>query len=249
MSDATRSQLYGAGCFTTIRIIHGDPWLWDKHWRRLMHHAASIGLDLRNVSEDVIKAELDYALKADELGDGRARISLHDQRTSAIWPGVEAPDEPTTFSILTGDAREIMRPFRLTVSPHLVNSTSPLAGLKTGNYLEQTMSLDEARSRDANEAIRINERGEVTSACMANIFWLAEGRLFTPSLSTGCLPGTTREFVMENVEVSEVEAAVEELIKADAIFLSSAGLGVVQVDELDGKTMSTVDHNILNVIP
>jgi branched-chain amino acid aminotransferase len=249
MSDATRSQLYGAGCFTTIRIIHGKPWLWDKHWRRLVHYAERIGLDLRNISEDVIKEELDYALKADELRTGRARISLHDQRASAIWPGVETPDEPTTFSILTGEPREIVRSFRLTVSPHRVNSTSPLAGLKTSNYLEQTMALDEARSRGANEAIRLNERGEVTSVCMANVFWLADGRLFTPSLSTGCLPGTTREFVMENFEVSEVEAAVEELIKADAIFLTSAGLGVVQVDELDGRTMSTVDQNILKLIP
>lgn len=111
------------------------------------------------------------------------------------------------------------------------------------------MSLDEARSRGANEAIRINERGHVASACMSNLFWLANGQLYTPALSTGCLPGTTREFVMENLEVSEIEADLQELKNADAIFLTSAGLGVVQVDEFNGREMQTTGHPILHVVP
>ena len=101
----------------------------------------------------------------------------------------------------------------------------------------------------ANEAVRLNELGYVTSACMANISWLKNDRLFTPSLSTGCLPGTTREFVLENLEVSEVEAAIDDLREADAIFLASAGLGVVQVDQFDGRAMPDIDHAITRLVP
>ena len=111
------------------------------------------------------------------------------------------------------------------------------------------MSLDEARLGGANEAIRINERGQITSACMANVFWLSDGRLFTPALSTGCLPGTTRELVIESLEVAEVEAQIDELRKADAIFLTSAGLGVVQVDEFERQKMLRLDHEITRLIP
>lgn len=245
----SRSTLYGSAVFTTVRIIDGEPWLWEKHWRRLLHDAERLGLELRNVTHELVKKELDYALEIDEIRNGRARISLHDQRPSAIWPGVEMADEPTTLSILTGERREIARPFRLAISPHRINSTSPLAGLKTCNYLEQTMSLDEARSRGANEAIRINERGHVASACMANLFWLTDGHLYTPSLSTDCLPGTTREFVIENLELSEIEAGLQDFKRADAVFLTSAGLGVIQVDEFDERAMERIDHAVMNLMP
>jgi len=249
MSDATRSHLYGAGVFTTIRIIDGGPWLWDKHWRRLMHDAATLGLDVREVTDEFVHQELLYAIEKDEIGNGRARITLSDARSAAIWPDTDEPESPTTISIITGEPRQIVRPFRLTVSSHRINSTSPLAGLKTCNYLEQILALDEARTRGFSEAIRVNEHDHVTTPCMANVFWLADGRMFTPSLSTGCLPGTTREFVMENVEVSEVEAETGDLEDADAIFLTSAGLGIVQVDEFNGRVMASVDRTILSLIP
>ncbi len=245
----TRSELYGSGVFTTTRIIDGKPWLWEKHWRRLAHDAERLGLELGHLTQELVRKELEYALDIDELQEGRARITLHDTRPSIIWPGVETPDEPTTLSVVTGELREITRPFRLALSPARINSTSPVAGLKTCNYLEQTMSLDEARLGGANEAIRINERGQITSACMANVFWLSDGRLFTPALSTGCLPGTTRELVIESLEVAEVEAQIDELRKADAIVLTSAGLGVVQVDEFERQKMLRLDHEITRLIP
>jgi branched-subunit amino acid aminotransferase/4-amino-4-deoxychorismate lyase len=111
------------------------------------------------------------------------------------------------------------------------------------------MSLEAAKARGFHEAIRINERGQVTSACMANVFWLKDEQLFTPAISTGCLPGTTREFVMENLQVNEVEAGIDGLKSADAIFLTSAGLGVVGVDEFDGRAMKRVEHDLLDLVP
>ena len=249
MSDATRSHLYGAGVFTTIRIIDGQPWLWDKHWLRLVHDAGAISLDVHEITERLVRQELDYALEKVEIRNGRARVTLSDARFAAIWPDVDEPESSTTIGIITGESREIVRPFRLTISSHRVNSTSPLAGLKTCNYLEQLLALDEARSRDFSDAVRINERGHLTSTCMANLFWLEDGRLFTPELTTGCLPGTTREFVTETLQVEEVEASLSGLGHPDAIFLTSAGLGVVQVDEFDGRAMPTTDHAILSLIP
>ena len=110
------------------------------------------------------------------------------------------------------------------------------------------MSLDEARSRGSNEAVRLNEHGHVTSACMANVFWLKGDRFFTPSLATGCLPGTTREFVLENIECEEVEAGLDDIANAEAMFLTSAGLGIVAVDEFNGRALALDDHPIMRLI-
>jgi 4-amino-4-deoxychorismate lyase len=149
---------------------------------------------------------------------------------------------------MTGEFRPIPDHFHITLSPHLINSTSPLAGLKSCNYLEHMMAFDETKSRGFDEAVRLNERGEVTSACMANVFWLKDGSMFTPSLTTGCLAGTTREFVLENVPCEEVDGGIDIVRDADAMFLTSAGMGVINVAEFEGRGFDRVEHPILRLI-
>ena len=62
---------------------------------------------------------------------------------------------------------------------------------------------------------------------MGNIFWLQfdNERLYTPSLKTGCLAGTTRELIIENFEVEEVEINVNLFFGlAETIFFTSSGI-------------------------
>jgi branched-subunit amino acid aminotransferase/4-amino-4-deoxychorismate lyase len=84
---------------------------------------------------------------------------------------------------------------------------------------------------------------------MANVFWFKDGELFTPSLITGCLAGTTREFVLEQIECTEVEAGIGELDGAEAIFLTSAGIGIVRVAEFEGRELDGVGHPVLDLWP
>ncbi len=62
---------------------------------------------------------------------------------------------------------------------------------------------------------------------MANVFWKKDGAIYTPPLETGCLNGTTREFILENFAVEQRKAYLAELNSADEIFLASAGIGIV----------------------
>jgi len=84
---------------------------------------------------------------------------------------------------------------------------------------------------------------------MANVFWLKDEKLYTPILATGCLAGTTREFVLENCDCEEVEVAINELDSVDAIFLTSAGIGVINVAQFDKKHLSDVGHPITTLLP
>lgn len=244
---ASSTALFGRGIFTTIAICGGQPFLWDKHWRRLTHNAAKIGIDLSDHTENSTRKALSEIIEKNGVGDGRARITFFDERPSSIWPSES--DKKTSLHIMTGDRRPVSGNFRLTISPYPVNSRSPLADVKSCNYLENLLAYDEAKERGFNEAIRINERGHITSDCMANVFWLREGRLYTPSLTTGCLAGTTREFVMENIECVEVEAEIEVLNEADAIFLTSAGIGIVEAVEFNGRKLAPIPRQIKDIDP
>ncbi|MEQ1605097.1 MAG: aminotransferase class IV [Pyrinomonadaceae bacterium] len=245
----SQSQLYGKGVFTTISVMNGVPFLLDKHFRRLIENSRKIELQVERLALENITAALFEQLERDKVINGKARITLLDETTSEIWSPETSIEQKATLLILTGERRQLSKLFRLTKSSYPTNSRSPLAGIKSCNYLEPIMSLEEAKTRGFHEAIRVNERGFVTSACMANVFWVKGGELFTPGLATGCLAGTTREFVLENIDCREVEVGIEALDDAAAIFLTSAGIGVVQVAEFEGKRLEKIDHPILHLLP
>ncbi|MEJ7848787.1 MAG: aminotransferase class IV [Pyrinomonadaceae bacterium] len=247
VSGVSSAALYGKGIFTTVAIYDGLPFLWETHWRRLLVNSAKLNIDMSNFSEAAVKYSLNEILNENALVNGRARTTILDESANGIWP--YGGEFKTSILITTANSRDIPGDFKLTVSPFRLNSASPLAGIKSCNYLEKIAALNEAKDRGFDEAICINERCEITSACMANIFWLRDGKLFTPPLETGCLAGTTREHVMENAECFEVPDGLESLANADAIFLTSAGIGVVQVAEIDGRKLPKTDHLILDLVP
>lgn len=243
---AASAAMYGKGIFTTIALYDGKPFLWEKHWRRLETDAQKLNIDLSQFSEDKTRRALIDLIEKNRVGNGRARLTFFDESASELWP--YDAKLTTSLLIMTGAARPSSTTTRLTISPHEVNSTSPLSSVKSCNYLEKILALKEVKDRGFDEGIQFNQRGELASACLANIFWLKDEKLFTPSLTTGCLRGTTREFVIENFGCEETVARRDVLAEADEIFLTSSGLGVIQVDELDGRGLRGHDHPVTRLI-
>jgi branched-subunit amino acid aminotransferase/4-amino-4-deoxychorismate lyase len=241
------AALYGKGVFTTVAIYAGKPFLWEKHWRRLSDNADKLGIDLSEFSEESTRRSLGQILEKNAVRNGRARITFFDQSTSDVWH-FDLPRR-TSLLITTTNPRAIPENFKIELSMNRVSSTSRLAAIKSCNYLENILALEMAKQHGFDEAIRLNEGGEVASACMANVFWLKDGKLFTPSLRTGCLPGTTREFILESLECDEVEGLNDEIYIADSIFLTSAGLGVVCVADFEGRKPKITSHPILELLP
>jgi branched-subunit amino acid aminotransferase/4-amino-4-deoxychorismate lyase len=120
---------------------------------------------------------------------------------------------------------------------------SPLAGIKSLNYLEHVLAWEEAQSRDFDEAVVLNERGEIVSATTANLFWAKNGTLHTPTLSTGALAGITRECVIDIankhfIPLLEGIYEMNDLTDADEIFLTSSSLGVAPITTFDFRRYS-----------
>ena len=247
--------LYGKGVFTTLAVAHGIKDSWYEHSLRIAGEARKLGMDTEPLDLVKIGDAIDELVRQNQVIDGRVRVTFFDEGPTGLWPA----SLPARISVLitTGDRRPPEPDFKLTVSPFPINSASPLAGMKSCNYLENIIAKDEARSRGFDECIRLNERGEIASAAMANVFWQKGGTVFTPSLKTGCVPGTTRLQVLESFVVRkrmvyenplncvEVEMGIAELEAADEIFLTSAGLGVVQVAEFDGRRLVRDEFNDL----
>jgi branched-subunit amino acid aminotransferase/4-amino-4-deoxychorismate lyase len=228
LSAASAAALYGRGVFTTVAIHDSIAFLWEKHWRRLTSNAQKVEVGLTGFSEEATKNLLSEVIEKNNLIRARARLTFYDASAASVWQN--NPKPKTNLLIQTADFRETKNNLSLTVSPFRVNTTSPLVGVKSCNYLENILALEEALAKNFDEAVRLNEKGEVVSACLANVFWKKYGAIYTPSLATGCLRGTTREFILENFAVEERAADLSELSEADEIFLTSAGIGIVSCE-------------------
>jgi len=234
LSAISFAALYARGIFTTVAIYNSKPFLWEKHWQRLIENSQKIGIYLTEFSEEIVENQLSGIIIKNNFTSGRARLTFFDESQTSLWQ--TNPERKTNLLIQTGDFRKTNSNLRLTISPFRVNSTSPLVGVKSCNYLENILALEAAKDKGFDEAIRLNEKGEIVSACLANLFWKKDVGIFTPSLETGCLKGTTREFILENFAVEERKAELDELEKADEIFLTSAGIGIVKIGSVNGSS-------------
>ena len=237
LPPVTSAALQGRGVFTTLAVRRGRPFMWERHWGRLLEHADRARVDRREFEAEEARAALARLVEANNVTEARARVMLLGRAARGAW--AHGAERATDLVIATADPRppheETMA---LTVSPYRLNTHSPLAGVKSVSYLEHVLAWEEARARDFDEAVVLNERGEVASATMSNIFWVKHGTVFTPPLAAGALAGTTRARVMELAEelaVPLVEGVYDlhDLGDAEEIFLTSAALGVALVTAFD----------------
>ena len=251
VAPVSSAMLYGRGVFTTLAIYNSQPFLWSKHWQRLTAHAKKLDVDYTGCTEKGVGDAVRKLIAFNQVTEGRARVIMLARSGRDIWKTKGA--KKTDLLIMTGDAQNVSQNgLSLAVSPYRVNTFSPLSGIKSLNYLDHVLSWEEAQSRDFDEAVVLNERGEIVSATTANLFWAKDGTLHTPALSTGALAGITRECVIEIankhfIPLLEGIYEMSDLTDADEIFLTSSSLGVAPVTTFDFRRYS-LDGNLTSTI-
>jgi len=254
VAPVSSAMLYGRGVFTTLAIYDSKPFLWTNHWQRLSTHAEKLDIDLSGCTAKSVGEALQKLINVNQVKQGRARVIFLSRTGRESWRTKAAGAKRTDLLIMTGDVHKVPSGgMSLAVSPYRINTASPTVGVKSLNYLDRILSRDEARSRDFDEAVVLNERGDIASATTANIFWVKNGTVHTPTLSTGAMAGVTRECVMEIAEkhfVPLVEGVYEmnDLTDADEIFLTSSVIGVAPVTTFDFRRYSIETGSVLSII-
>jgi len=244
VAPVSSAMLYGRGVFTTVAVYNSKPFLWAEHWRRLSTHAEKLNVECAGLNERNVGEALRKLVSVNQVKSGRARVILLARSGRDVWRTKKEETRKTDLLILTGEPQKVSAAgVSLAVSPYRVNTMSPLVGIRSLNYLEQVLSWEEAQTRDFDEAVMLNERGEIVSATMANIFWLKDGTLHTPALSAGAIAGITRAAVIELAEkqfIPVIEGVYElaDLAEADEIFITSASYGLALVNTFDFRQYS-----------
>jgi branched-subunit amino acid aminotransferase/4-amino-4-deoxychorismate lyase len=252
VAPVSSAMLYGRGVFTTLAVYNSQPFLWSKHWHRLTAHATKLDVDFTGCTENSVGEALRKLIAVNQVKDGRARVIMLARSGRDIWKTKGA--KKTDLLIMTGEVQKVpANGLSLAVSPYRVNTFSPLTGIKSLNYLDHVLSWEEAQSRDFDEAVVLNERGEIACATTANLFWAKDGTIHTPTLSTGALAGVTRECVIEIANkhfIPLLEGIYEmpDLTDADEIFLTSSSLGVAPVTTFDFRRYALEPGSLTSII-
>lgn len=225
-----RGLQYGDGLFETMAVIDGRVRRLEKHLARLERGCARLALAcpprqlLEEEFDRVAGAEARAVLKlvltrgtggrgyrAEPQGGSTRVVSCHS------WP-----DYPPQWHDTGASVR--LCTLRLADQP-------ALAGLKHLNRLEQVLARNEWCDPQIAEGLLCDARGSLICGTMSNVFIVRNGELMTPRLERCGVAGTVRETLLgmapgAGLAAAERELSLEDLDRAEEVFLSNALIGI-----------------------
>jgi len=234
LSPGQMGLLMGWGVFTTLRIYEGYPFAFDRHWARMVHDAERLAVDLHYEQEAVWQAIVRLA-EANHRPEGMARLSFVKNH-GGIW--AQANDRPATdLLVFTRELVPWPAVHRLQLQPNAIFSTGRLAGAKMLSWVQNAALYERVHLEGFDDALLLNEKGHLAECTSANVFLVRNGTVLTPPLSSGCLPGITRECLREvtpqaSFKLHEQDLTTEDLASAEEVFISSTTREVAAVGSI-----------------
>jgi branched-chain amino acid aminotransferase len=232
-----RGLLLGDGLFETVAVFNRVAvWLAD-HLDRLMAGAEALGLP---ADRGAIAEAIGEVLRAAPDGHGILRITLtrgpglRGLASKAVQPSLLITLAPWTSKML-------FAPAMLSTSSIRRNETSPASRLKTLSYIDNIIAAREAAAIRCDDALFLNHQGLVASTTIANIFVLRDGWIATPRTSDGVLAGIARKKLLGLAKAEERPVTPQELLDAEAVFLTNSLRLIRPVHSLDGRPLGRND--------
>ena len=237
--------LYGDGVFEGIRCYGGKIFRMKQHLDRLAHSAEAIRLELPYSLEEFERIMRD-TIAANELIDAYIRLVVtRGAGTLGLHP-FKCP-KPGVFCITDSielypkemyeRGMKVIVAERPRIPPECLDPR-----IKSLNYLNNILAKIEAIDAGVLEAIMLNLDGQVAECTGDNIFIVSEECIFTPPPEAGILEGVTRGFVMDlcaerGVPCKEESLTLEEVLRADEVFLTGTAAEMIAVTQIDDHTI------------
>jgi len=219
--------LHGRGLFEAIRAYDGVPFRLEDHVERMRRSAEHFKIGFKPPDLAEVVGEL---CKRNHAPDAYVRLTLSGMGHLLV---VVRRRDPLPEAWYRSGAEVMIAPWRR-------DPRSPLVGHKTLSYLENVLTHEEAYRRGCADALYVGLRGELLEGCVTNVFLVIKGKVVTPRLAQGILPGVTRKVVMELAKVRERKVRVKELWKADEAFLTNALIEILPVVKPPGPVTRKV---------
>jgi branched-chain amino acid aminotransferase len=236
--------LYGDGVFEGIRAYSGRVFKLERHVERLFDSAKAIRLDIPATRDEVAALVLETCRRND-IEDGYIRLVVTRGPGDL---GIDPRSCPRADLIVI--AKQVGALYGQTPRPgvnvvtsafrrHAPDVLSP--SIKSLNYLNNILARIEANDRGADEAVFLDQHGNVAEATVDNLFIVVDRTLMTPPTATN-LKGITRETVLAlaadlGMHVEERHFTLFDLWTAREAFMCGTMAEIVPIATVDGRTI------------
>jgi branched-chain amino acid aminotransferase len=237
--------LYGDGIFEGIRFYNGRVFRLEEHLHRLWDSARSICLEIPMTMRDMTQAVLE-TIRQNRLRDGYIRL-LVTRGIGNLGLNPTQCKSPSVIIIAATIALYHEDFYRkgLAIVTCATRRSNPAAlnpAVKSLNYLNNVMARVEANLAGADEALMLNDAGNVAECTADNVFIVKHGQIFTPPVTAGALRGITRSVVFEiaaelGVKVRDTDITRHDVFVADECFLTGTAAEIVPVVKADGRSV------------
>jgi aminodeoxychorismate lyase len=244
LSPLDRGFLYGDGLFETLKAEGGRIHFLERHLTRMREGAETLripfptDLDFRPIIQELLE-------KNRISGEAAVKICLSRGRHKGSLSLVPL-SSPTTVILVNPYPGRTPKAWDkglgVTLEKDILqNESSTLCRLKSLNYLLYLLVRTRAEEQGFDDAILTNRAGEICECTTSNLFFFRQGRLETPALSSGLLPGILRQALMECLEqagqpVSEVRMTPASLPDCEEIFVTNSLVEIMPVGRVDQDT-------------
>jgi branched-chain amino acid aminotransferase len=240
---------YGTGVFEGVRAYDtaDGPAVFrlDAHLRRFYESAAMYDLDIPFTGDELYAATLEL-IRRNRLRNAYIRpIVFVDAHTLNLWPH----GSPISVAIAAFEKGAYLEGAletgaRVTISPvrKFSSAAIPATGKACGQYINSVRAVQEAIRRGFDEAILLNDEGDVSEGSGENLFLVKDGVLVTNGADAAILMGVTRDAVITiarnlGVPTRIDRISVDALRSADELFFSGTAAEVTPIREVDGQAI------------
>ena len=217
----------GLGVFETLMAYRGVLPNFEEHLDRLENSAELVELKLPS-RENILEVVAEVLRKNHLENSKRARVRITLGAGEHVLTAKEVSRSVEDYLIISAVPQsDSAEHAELAVVPMLCNEHAALAGVKSTSYAENILAYRHAAKLGADEAVMLNTSNHLCECAMANLFLVKDGQVLTPSFASGCLPGVTRQIVIQlcqenSIAYTECELSENDLRSADEIFITSS---------------------------
>lgn len=240
---ADRGFNFGDGHFTTIKMAAGQALLLDLHLARLQQACSVLGIEFEqwttlnaaiieqaHVLQDGV---LKVTITRGEGGRGYGYAYGSAGCSSANWYLQHRPIPPTYNEWAKSGIELMLCHYQQTVNP-------VLSGLKTLNRLDQVMIKQELDAHGMADGLVCSTDGYVIETSVANVFWVTNGKVYTPSTKRSGVEGVMKTHISHLLNtlgfvLETGDYAIAELLVADEVFITNSVMEVVPVKAISGS--------------
>ena len=209
--------MFGIGVFETIAVEEERPILLELHIERLKRGLKQLGIEGKFIGSCTIE---EY-IKENQIKTGVVKVMVSKEN-------IVFSHRDNVYT-----EKDYDHGFSATISNIIRNETSRLTYIKSFHYGDNLLEKRRAKERGYDEPIFLNTKGQICEGSCTNLFFVKEGRIYTPKIECGLLEGTMRKYLCNKFPIIETTILPQQIGEFEEAFFTNALIGVMPICNID----------------